>query len=152
MKRPTEDLHDNLRRDEMNRNTFPGRRATVRLGAALAALVVLAAVPALATDFGSGDFSGSWDNTLSLGTSYRLDDPDLRITEVAFVGRDALAARHAALAFAAAHAVFLGRGLVGAFAVVHVQRLADAVAPLYIYKRSSRTQLSWPCKPRKSRI
>ena len=63
----------------MNRNTFPGRRATARLGAALAALVVLAAVPAVATDFGSGDFSGSWDNTLSLGTSYRLDDPDLRI-------------------------------------------------------------------------
>ena len=63
----------------MNRNKITGRRTAAWPAAALAALVLLAGVPAAATDFGSGDFSGSWDNTLSLGTSYRLDDPDLRI-------------------------------------------------------------------------
>ncbi len=46
---------------------------------ALAAVLLLTAAPAMAKDFSKGDLEGSWDNTLSWGTAFRLDDPDLRL-------------------------------------------------------------------------
>lgn len=46
---------------------------------ALAAVLLWPATPASAVDFSKGDLEGSWDTTLSWGTTFRLDDPDLRL-------------------------------------------------------------------------
>jgi hypothetical protein len=46
---------------------------------ALAGLLLLAAAPALAVDYQSGKFRISWDNTLSWGAAWRLEDRDTRI-------------------------------------------------------------------------
>ena len=45
----------------------------------VAVLLSWAAAPATAKDFTKGDLEGSWDTTLSWGTQFRLDDPDLRL-------------------------------------------------------------------------
>jgi hypothetical protein len=51
--------------------------------AALVAMLLLAAVPASAIDHQSGKFRISWDNTLSWGAGWRLEDPDTRIIGLA---------------------------------------------------------------------
>ncbi len=45
----------------------------------VAVLLSWTAAPATAKDFSKGDLEGSWDTTISWGTQFRLDDPDLRI-------------------------------------------------------------------------
>ncbi len=64
-------------------NTRPVRRAVLRAAAlglgAAAAILLLVAAPAQATEFNFGELKLNWDNTLSWGAQYRLDDPDLRI-------------------------------------------------------------------------
>ncbi len=45
----------------------------------IATLLLLAVAPAMAVDFKKGDLEGSWDTTISWGTQFRLEDPDLRL-------------------------------------------------------------------------
>lgn len=55
------------------------RPSALGLAALFAILLTWAAMPAAAVDFSKGDLEGSWDTTLSWGTQFRLDDPDLRL-------------------------------------------------------------------------
>lgn len=60
--------------------TRTGRnRRGVAIAALVAAIFASLAAPALAIEGSKGDFSWSWDNTISYGLFYRLDDPDKRI-------------------------------------------------------------------------
>lgn len=44
--------------------------------AILGALAVIACAPATAIEFGSGDFTGTWDTTISYGASWRVEERD----------------------------------------------------------------------------
>jgi hypothetical protein len=62
----------------MMTGTPAGRRLRLALWGLLAAAVALCALspPALAVGFEKGSFWGSWDSTITYGTSWRLEDPD----------------------------------------------------------------------------
>jgi hypothetical protein len=62
----------------MNLGGLQGRRLPA-VAASLAMLSLLMTGPAQAVSFSNGDFNVNWDTTISLGTQYRLDDPDPRI-------------------------------------------------------------------------
>ncbi|MDA2923209.1 DUF1302 domain-containing protein [Acidobacteria bacterium AH-259-L09] len=64
---------------------FRWKRAS-GLTALAAAISVLFFAPAQAEDFQKGDLFLSWDNTLSYGVSFRLEDPDSRIIGLASGG------------------------------------------------------------------
>ncbi len=63
---------------DLSRNPV-ARLSVVGVGALFGILWLWPAMPAAAVDFSKGDLEGSWDTTLSWGTTFRLDDPDLRI-------------------------------------------------------------------------
>jgi len=62
-------------------------RAFTALSLALLALLALLATPAAAIDGEKGEFQWSWDNTVSYGLLWRLDDPDPAIVGRAAGGR-----------------------------------------------------------------
>ena len=63
----------------MNEPVRRAVRRTAVLGLGAAAAVLLLAVPAQAKDFQLGQLGIKWDNTVSWGAQYRLDDPDPRL-------------------------------------------------------------------------
>jgi hypothetical protein len=58
----------------MNRSHNNFRMLRSPLALAVAAVIALAATPAMAIDFGEGDFTGSLDTTVSFGASWRAQD------------------------------------------------------------------------------
>ncbi len=65
----------------VSRNFAPRNLATrtSALGVVALTAILLSATSAMAVDFKKGELEGSWDTTLSWGTQFRLDDPDLRL-------------------------------------------------------------------------
>ncbi len=65
----------------VSRNFVPRNLATriSTLGVVAVTAILLSATSAMAVDFKKGDLEGSWDTTISWGTQFRLDDPDLRL-------------------------------------------------------------------------